>query len=129
MTEQTTYSYTSGDGFRRFRIEVSNTAVEVREGDEAIPTVYALSQNYPNPFNPLTTLRYNLPERVDVVLTIHDLLGREIRTMVRGIEQPGFKVVIWDGTNAQGQPVSSGIYLYRIHAGRFTATRKMVLLR
>ena len=129
MTQQTSYGYTSDDAIRHFRIEVSNIALGVREGDEAIPTAYDLSQNYPNPFNPFTTLRYSLPERVDVLLTIHDLLGREIRTMVRGIEQPGFKAVIWDGTNAQGQPMSSGIYLYSIHAGRFTATRKMVLLR
>ncbi|MFQ5917520.1 MAG: FlgD immunoglobulin-like domain containing protein [Candidatus Binatia bacterium] len=94
-----------------------------------IPRNFSLSQNYPNPFNPVTTLRYDLPERVDVALTIYDILGGEVRTLVREVEEPGYKSVIWDGTNDAGRAVSAGVYLYRIQTSDFTQTRKMVLLK
>ena len=96
---------------------------------DLVPTSFVLHPNYPNPFNPTTTLRYDLPERSEVTLMIYDILGREVRALVRGMEQPGRKSVTWDGTNDLGQKVSAGVYLYRIQAGDFTQTRKMVLLR
>ena len=99
------------------------------DGRQALPGKYALHQNYPNPFNPVTTLRYELPERSEVLLTIHDVLGRQVRTLVRGAEEPGFRTLMWDGTNDLGESISAGVYLYRIQAGDFTQTRKMVLLR
>ena len=77
----------------------------------------------------MTTFRYALPERSEVVLTSYDILGRQVRTLVRGVEEPGYKTVIWDGTDDFGRPVGTGIYLYQIQAGDFTQTRKMVLLR
>ncbi len=101
----------------------------VSEDNDMIPQNYQLHEAYPNPFNPVTTLRYDLPERDDVTLTIYDILGRQVRTLVQGIEEPGYKMVIWDGTNDLGEQVSAGVYLYRIKAGDFTQTRKMVLLR
>ncbi len=100
-----------------------------------LPRQPDLHQNYPNPFNPRATLGYDLPERSEVVLTIYDILGRRVRTLVRGVEEPGYKSVIWDGTNDLGEEVSAGVYLYRIsagsfgQAGNFTQTRKMILLR
>ena len=94
-----------------------------------LPVQITLHQNYPNPFNPTTTLRYDLPERAYVVLTIYDILGREVRNLIDGIEQPGFKSVVWDGKNEYGQPVSAGVYLYRIKAGKYSQTKKMGLLK
>ena len=101
----------------------------VSETLSELPAEFHLLQNYPNPFNPQTTLRYDLPERSEVVLTIYDILGRQVRTLVQGVEEPGYRSVIWDGTNDLGQQVSAGVYLYQINAGAFTQIRKMVLLK
>ncbi len=100
-----------------------NAAIELE-----IPTRYFLSQNHPNPFNQATTLQYGLSEPAEVVLEIYDLLGRQVKTLVRRVEEAGFKSVVWDGTDEFGRPVSAGVYLYRIQAGDFVQTRKMVLL-
>jgi len=96
---------------------------------DVIPQVFALHQNYPNPFNPVTTLRYDLPEQGFVTITIYDMLGREIRTLVNTTQNAGFKSVIWNATNDYGKPVSAGVYLYKIQAGEFVQTKKMVLLK
>jgi len=108
--------------------EVVEATVSIVDGSQ-LPGEYSLSQNYPNPFNPVTTLRYDLPERAEVVLTVYDILGREVKTLVRGVQEPGFKSVIWNGTNDAGRPMSAGIYLYRVQAGDFVQVKKMVLLK
>tara|TARA_B100000315_G_scaffold168186_1_gene156728 strand:- start:12 stop:917 length:906 start_codon:yes stop_codon:yes gene_type:complete len=97
--------------------------------DKTIPDQYILFPNYPNPFNPLTTLRYDLPENAMVNITIYDMLGREIKTLVNATQDAGFKSVQWDATNDYGKPVSAGIYLYQIQAGEFVQTKKMVFLK
>ena len=94
-----------------------------------MPAEFTLYRNFPNPFNPTTTLRYNLPINAKVKLVIYDLLGRAIKTLVNRVEETGLKSVVWDGNNDAGQPVSSGIYLYRIQAGDFSKSFKMVLLK
>ncbi len=94
-----------------------------------IPASYFLSPNHPNPFNKTTTLQYALLERAEVVLVIYDLLGKRVKTWVRGVEEAGFKSVAWDGTDELGRPVSAGVYLYRLNAGDFTQTRKLLLFR
>jgi len=96
---------------------------------EVVPDVYALHQNYPNPFNPMTILRYDLPEDTDVRITIYDIMGREARALVNNQQNAGYKSVIWNATNNQGQPVSAGVYLYSIEAANFRKTKKMVLLK
>lgn len=102
----------------------------VNTGNERYqPVIYSLKQNYPNPFNPITTLRYDLPERAHVKLTIYDILGRQVKIIVQDVQEPGFKSVIWDATNDRGQSVGAGVYLYHIRAGDFVQTRKMVLLK
>ena len=106
---------------------LDNTSLSL--SDELIPKSFALHQNYPNPFNPITTLRYDLPEDGYVYITIYDIMGREIRTLVNTTQDAGFKSVIWDATNDYGNPVSAGVYLYQIQAGEFVQTRKMVLLK
>jgi hypothetical protein len=110
-----------------FSVYVYPLGIAEREG--VLPAAFALHQNYPNPFNPVSTLRYDLPQRAEVVLTIYDILGRDVRTLVRGVEELGYRSVTWDGTDDRGRPVSSGVYLYRIQTAGFSETRKMVLLR
>ena len=94
-----------------------------------IPLTYSVSQNYPNPFNPTTTIRYELPVHSHVTITICDLLGRRVTTLVNENIVPGYKSVGWDGTDSFGKPVSAGLYLYQIRAGSFTKVRKMALLK
>ena len=94
-----------------------------------MPTVYDLHYAYPNPFNPFTSLRYDLPEDAFVNITIYDMMGRKINTLVSSHQTAGFKSIQWDATNNQGQPVSAGVYLYSIQTGQFSQTKKMVLLK
>ena len=99
------------------------------EPEPFTPEEFSLRQNYPNPFNPVTTLRYDLPENGHVNITIYDMLGREVKTLINQTQDAGFKSVIWDATNDYGKPVSAGIYLYQIQAGEYISTKKMVLLK
>ena len=108
---------------------IDNVAVTVGTDEIVTPQSFSLGQNYPNPFNPTTALRYDLPEHSYVNVTVYDMLGREIRTLVNATQDAGYKSVIWDATNDYGKPVSAGVYLYQIQAGEFIQTRKMVLLK
>ena len=94
-----------------------------------VPQQFILHNNYPNPFNPATTITYDLPEAANVVLKIYNVLGREVRTLLNTRQQPGIKSVVWDGRNALGIKVSSGIFIYRLQAGDFVQTKKMILLK
>ncbi|HET9130973.1 MAG TPA: T9SS type A sorting domain-containing protein, partial [Terriglobia bacterium] len=89
-----------------------------------IPGAYALEQNFPNPFNPTTTISFQLPAASKVSLKIYDLLGREIQTLVNGEMNPGTHQVSFEAST-----LASGIYFYRLNAGMYTATRKLVLLK
>ena len=105
-------------------------AVSVIEDDYGKPsTKYSLNNNYPNPFNPVTTLRYDLPENGHVNITIYDMLGRQVKTLINQTQDAGYKSVIWNATNDYGKPVSAGIYLYQIQTGEYISTKKMVLLK
>jgi len=97
--------------------------------EEFIPMEFALHQNYPNPFNPVTTLRYDLPEDALVNITIYDIMGRSIRSLVNSRQTAGYRSIQWNATNNLGEPVSAGIYIYMIQAGEFRQTKKMVLLK
>ena len=108
---------------------VNASAAVLSINGELLPEVFALHQNYPNPFNPITTLRYDLPENGMVNITIYDMLGREVKTLINQTQDAGYRSVIWDATNDYGKPVSAGIYLYQIQAGEYISTRKMVLLK
>ena len=93
------------------------------------PDNYSLSQNYPNPFNPSTTLKYALKEDRYVKLNIYNMLGQRVKTLVNVFQSAGYKQVIWNGTNENGVKVPSGLYIYRIEAGDFVDTKKMLLLK
>jgi len=97
--------------------------------NETLPFTQKLYNAYPNPFNPITTLRYDLPENSLVTITIYDMLGRQVKTLMDQTQEAGYRSVIWDATNDYGKPVSAGIYLYQIQAGEFMQTKKMVLLK
>jgi len=99
------------------------------EPEPFTPEEFVLHQNYPNPFNPVTTLRYDLPENSLVNVTIYDMLGRQVKTLINQTQDAGYRSVIWDATNNFGKPVSAGIYLYQIQAGEYISTKKMVLLK
>ena len=94
-----------------------------------MPKDYALGQNVPNPFNPSTTIDYRLPEAGDVQLVIYNLLGQEVRTLVRESMDAGFHSVVWDGTDEFGKQVASGIYIYRMSAADFTQVQRMMVAK
>lgn len=96
---------------------------------EQVPREYALDQNSPNPFNPTTTIHFALPRQSDVRLTVYNILGQEVRTLIDNSLAAGTYVVSFDGTDDRGQEVASGVYLYRLTASAFSETRKMMLVK
>ena len=94
-----------------------------------IPSEYALYDNYPNPFNPNTRFSYALPKNTRVKVTIHDISGRIVKTLINETQDAGKKLVTWNAKNETGLSVATGIYFYRIEAGDFRQTKKMVLLK
>ena len=99
------------------------------ENDNSIPKFYRIRNNIPNPFNPITSLRYDLPEDGLVNITIYDMMGRIVKTLVNSSQTAGYKSIGWNATNNRSEPVSAGLYLYTIQAGEFRQTKKMVLLK
>ena len=96
---------------------------------ETVPLLYTLYQNYPNPFNPVTSLRYDLPEDGLVNITVYDMMGRVVKTLVNTSQTAGYKSIRWNATNDRNESVSAGLYLYTIQTGEFRQTKKMVLLK
>lgn len=94
-----------------------------------LPTEFAVEQNYPNPFNPSTVIRYQLPKEADVSIKVFDLLGKEVVTLIQERQAAGYKSVTWSGTNAHGQPVPAGIYLYRVQVDGQVSVKKMILTK
>jgi hypothetical protein len=89
-----------------------------------IPDVYNLYQNYPNPFNPVTNIKFEIPKTSLVKITVYDILGKEIQSILNENKEPGIYEVKFDGSK-----LSSGTYFYRIEAGNYTAFKKMILLK
>ncbi len=99
----------------------SNTqSVEV----DLVPVKYSLSQNFPNPFNPSTKIKYTLPEKTMVVIKVYDVLGKEVAELIKGVKEAGDYEIEFKANNLQ-----SGIYFYRVEAGNFVQTKKMILLK
>ena len=94
-----------------------------------MPDAFALSQNYPNPFNPSTNIRFSLPTEQRVKLQVFDVTGSLVKTILDEAISAGNREAAWDGTNTAGAKVASGMYLYRIQTGNFTAVKKMVMLK
>ena len=96
---------------------------------EVLPATYNLSQNYPNPFNPETTIQFSLSSNSDVSLVIYNALGQQVRNLYSGNVQPGTHRYTWNGTNDAGNPVTSGVYFYKLNVDNQSSVRKMVLMR
>ena len=107
----------------------TTNCVQVSIMDETFPLTYKLHSAYPNPFNPITSLHYDLPESGLVNITIYDMMGRIVKTLVNSSQTGGYKSVQWNATNDRNESVSAGLYLYTIQAGEFRQTKKMVLLK
>ena len=128
------FAWTEIDSWTSFSADCATMPVEE---EPILVTEFKLHEPYPNPFNPRTTLKYDLPDDATVTIIIYDLMGRKIKTLVNAEQSAGFKSVVWDATNELGQPVSAGMYLYRINAlqqnggqaGDFHQVKKMVLLK
>jgi len=127
------------DGYDQYEIDVEivtgeNTTLdfEVLEtvgNDEDITFVNELTGNYPNPFNPTTTISYAIATDGNVVLDIYNSKGQKISTLVNEFTTAGSHSIIWNGQDAKGNVAPSGVYFYKIKSGRFTSTKKMILLK
>jgi hypothetical protein len=105
------------------------TPTSVAEISNIIPDKFEVSQNYPNPFNPSTKFRYALPEGRNVKIIIYDIQGKQVAELVNNYQAPGTYEVTWNGKNDDGQFVSSGVYFYKIDAGSYSVSRKMIMLK
>ena len=116
-------TYDSESGFNRLALPAP-VQLQTR------PEVFSLANNYPNPFNPATTIKYALPQAADVELTVYNVVGQPVRTLVAEHQSAGRYVVEWDATNDSGHSLSSGMYFYRLEAsGEFREVKKMLLLK
>ncbi len=95
----------------------------------ALPDKYMLTQNYPNPFNPSTVIEFDIPIQSRVKITVFNMVGQKVTELVNGNYSAGSHSITWDGVSSNGQRVSSGIYFYRIVAGDFIDSKKMILLK
>ncbi|MCL6098442.1 MAG: T9SS type A sorting domain-containing protein [Bacteroidetes bacterium] len=126
----TTQSYTAGTAGKPLGAIIwFGMYNEVKRETSTIPQNFELYANYPNPFNPTTNIRYSIPVQNHVSLTIYNLLGQKVATLVDQVQQSGTYTANWNGTSDNGLVVSSGLYFYRIEAGNFITTKKMVLLK
>jgi len=119
------HSVTVGGVFPILSVSTPNQTVTLEE----VPEELTLSNNYPNPFNPITTIRFGLPKDSKVTLTIYSLTGERVVTLVDERLSAGYHQVQWDGTNASGTPVASGVYVYELKTGQQRLVKKMLLVR
>lgn len=112
-------------------ILINRTAnhADVVDNDNPLPGQFLLSQNYPNPFNPSTKIVYSIAKRDHVTISIYNLLGQQIRTIVDEEKSVGQYSAIWDGRDRQGRLVATGLYFYRLRVGDVAETKKMLLLK
>ena len=106
---------------------VSNN--DVHSSNETLPEQFLLRQNYPNPFNPETRISFDLPHRAEVQIRIYNIAGQAVKTFVLGDLAAGTYTTTWNGLDDFGYPIPSGVYVYSIQAGEFTANRRMLLIR
>ena len=99
------------------------------DNDAVSPYLYSLKDNYPNPFNPSTTIEYSVAEMSDVNISVYDASGRLVKNLVSSQHVPENYQVSWNGTNESGTSVAAGMYFYKINAGSFVETKKMLLIK
>jgi len=126
------FSQGTGEGIPGYydNIVVESLLSSVEDNSNgSLPEEFALEQNYPNPFNPSTQISYQLSTGNHVSLTIHDLLGREIKTLVSAFQPAGHYSLTWDGKDELGNAVPSGVYLYTLNTGSLLISKKMLLMK
>lgn len=101
----------------------------VANDDLVNPVLTALGSNYPNPFNPTTTISYSIRETTPVEIYIYNMLGQKVKTLVSGTVEAGNHSVVWNGQDNNNRPVASGVYFFKMHAGKYTSTKKMILMK
>jgi len=111
-----------------FTLAASGNTVSVKD-NHIVPQQFTLHQNYPNPFNPSTIISYDLPKSAHVKLVVYNVLGKEVRKLVDARETAGHHEITWNSKNDAGSAVVSGVYFYKITAGEFELTRKLLLLK
>ena len=100
------------------------------EPDNAlVPNSFVLYQNYPNPFNPVTRIKYDIAENSNVSVNVYNLMGEKVATLVNQYQHAGYYFTNWDSRNDLGIPVSAGVYIYQIKAGKYVQSRKLILLK
>ena len=120
----------AGSGFADSPVFQLDTADVSGVGDRPLPLVHQLGPCVPNPFNPSTWISFELASAAKVDLAIYDLRGRRVRDLSSGLAYPaGPNRVLWDGRDGAGRSVAAGIYIYRMRAGAYTASRRMTLLK
>ena len=107
----------------------SNTEELFTVDSNIIPNSYKLYPAYPNPFNPETTISYDLPEQTFVDITIYDIMGKKVCTIVNVLQSAGHKSIIWNAKDDYGIAVSAGLYIFQVQAGDFIQTKKMILVK
>jgi hypothetical protein len=115
-------------GQQRVEPTFDKTAFALTAG-AGLPQSFDLKQNYPNPFNPTTEISFDLPAASKVELTVYNVLGQQVKSLLNGDMPAGSHTVTWDGTTTDGNSAASGMYFYRISADKFEMTRKMMLLK
>ncbi|NBB87495.1 MAG: T9SS type A sorting domain-containing protein, partial [Bacteroidetes bacterium] len=103
--------------------------IDPPHGFDVTPVAFALEGNYPNPFRTQTTLQFDVPEPVDVTLSVYDVMGRKVATLVDQPMQAGAHEVVWQGRGRNGQTLASGVYFVRLTAGDRTATQRLTIVR
>ncbi|PKK84736.1 MAG: hypothetical protein CVT49_00865 [candidate division Zixibacteria bacterium HGW-Zixibacteria-1] len=121
-TNETFIWTTMGD-----KVEIG--AVTAKTEDNLLPNDFSLGQNYPNPFNPVTNISFSVPQAMKASIEVYNILGEMVKTVFDGMAEAGRNEVVWDGTSSSGEPVASGIYFYRMKAGSFETSKKMVLMK
>lgn len=117
-------------GYSLYEIEVFNiTTSDVNDTENNLPFNFSLSNNYPNPFNPSTKIEYSLPKASNVKIEVYNSLGQLVNVLENSFRNAGKYNLVWNGSNSIGNPVSSGIYFYRMSAEGFTLVKKMILMR
>ncbi|NOZ74528.1 MAG: T9SS type A sorting domain-containing protein [FCB group bacterium] len=128
ISRETTLRY-SNRGRSLTKGELSESGTLELTTQPPVPKRFALHDNYPNPFNPITKIRYEIPKGSNVQLLIYNILGRNIKTLVKADQNPGYYEIIWDGTDSSGKQVSSGVYFYVLQTEKYIAAKKLVLLK
>ena len=105
----------------------ADAATAIEENRQTLPGTFSLAQNYPNPFNSNTEIAFTLPTDASMEITVFNIAGQSVATLARHRHSAGFHKLRWDGRDDRGQPLASGVYVYRLRAGDNVRTRRLIL--